>query len=87
MVDLIHAGPPMATAFFASVVEAVEAMTVVLAAGVVHVTLGNARYDSDRLRLYPCTGQFHSQSFALALGYFYLPEQRFAGCGLKEKIT
>jgi uncharacterized membrane protein len=35
MIDLIHAGPPMATAFFASTVEAVEAMTVVLAAGVV----------------------------------------------------
>jgi uncharacterized membrane protein len=35
MVNLIHAGPPMATAFFASAVEAVEAVTVVLAAGVV----------------------------------------------------
>lgn len=35
MLDLIHAGPPMATAFFASSVEAVEAVTVVLAAGVV----------------------------------------------------
>jgi uncharacterized membrane protein len=35
MIDLIHAGPPMATAFFASAVEAVEAVTVVLAAGVV----------------------------------------------------
>jgi uncharacterized membrane protein len=35
MIDLIHAGPPMATAFFASSVEAVEAVTVVLAAGVV----------------------------------------------------
>lgn len=35
MIDLIHAGPAMATAFFASSVEAVEAMTVVLAAGVV----------------------------------------------------
>ncbi len=33
--SLIHAGPPMATAFFASAVEAVEAVTVVLAAGVV----------------------------------------------------
>jgi uncharacterized membrane protein len=33
--DLIHAGPAMATAFFASSVEAVEAVTVVLAAGVV----------------------------------------------------
>jgi uncharacterized membrane protein len=35
IVDLIHAGTPMATAFFASAVEAVEAATVVLAAGVV----------------------------------------------------
>ena len=35
MIDLIHAGPPMATAFPASSVEAVEAATVVLAAGVV----------------------------------------------------
>lgn len=35
MVDLLHAGPAMATAFFASCVEAVEAVTVVLAAGVV----------------------------------------------------
>jgi Ca2+/H+ antiporter, TMEM165/GDT1 family len=35
MINLIHAGPPMATAFFASAVEAVEAVTVVLAAGVV----------------------------------------------------
>ena len=35
MIDLIHAGPTMATAFFASAVEAVEAVTVVLAAGVV----------------------------------------------------
>ncbi len=35
MIDLIHAGPAMATAFFASSVEAVEAATVVLAAGVV----------------------------------------------------
>jgi Ca2+/H+ antiporter, TMEM165/GDT1 family len=35
IIDLIHAGPPMATAFFASAVEAVEAVTVVLAAGVV----------------------------------------------------
>jgi uncharacterized membrane protein len=35
MIDLIHAGPAMATAFFASSVEAVEAVTVVLAAGVV----------------------------------------------------
>jgi uncharacterized membrane protein len=35
MIDLIHAGPTMATAFFASAVEAVEAATVVLAAGVV----------------------------------------------------
>jgi Ca2+/H+ antiporter, TMEM165/GDT1 family len=35
IIDLIHAGPPMATAFFASAVEAVEAMTIVLAAGVV----------------------------------------------------
>ena len=35
MIDLIHAGPPMATAFLASSVEAVEAATVVLAAGVV----------------------------------------------------
>jgi uncharacterized membrane protein len=35
MLDLIHAGPAMATAFFASSVEAVEAVTVVLAAGVV----------------------------------------------------
>jgi uncharacterized membrane protein len=33
--DLIHAGPPMATAFIASMVEAVEAATIVLAAGVV----------------------------------------------------
>src|ERR1700686_1539011 len=35
MVALIPAGPPMATAFFASAGEAVEAVTVVLAAGVV----------------------------------------------------
>jgi uncharacterized membrane protein len=35
MMDLLHAGPAMATAFFASSVEAVEAVTVVLAAGVV----------------------------------------------------
>lgn len=35
MIDFIHAGTPMATAFFASTVEAVEAVTVVLAAGVV----------------------------------------------------
>jgi Ca2+/H+ antiporter, TMEM165/GDT1 family len=35
LIDLIHAAPPMATAFFASAVEAVEAVTVVLAAGVV----------------------------------------------------
>jgi uncharacterized membrane protein len=35
MIDLIHAGPAMATAFFASAVEAVEAATVVLAVGVV----------------------------------------------------
>lgn len=35
MLDLIHSGAPMATAFLASSVEAVEAMTVVLAAGVV----------------------------------------------------
>jgi uncharacterized membrane protein len=33
--SLIHAGPPMAAAFFASAVEAVEAATVVLAAGMV----------------------------------------------------
>ncbi len=33
--DLIHSGPAMATAFFASAVEAVEAVTIVLAAGVV----------------------------------------------------
>jgi uncharacterized membrane protein len=33
--DLLHAGPPMAAAFFASTVEAVEAATIVLAAGVV----------------------------------------------------
>ena len=35
MIDLVHAGPAMATAFLASSVEAVEAATVVLAAGVV----------------------------------------------------
>jgi uncharacterized membrane protein len=35
MIDLVHAAPAMATAFLASTVEAVEAMTVVLAAGVV----------------------------------------------------
>src|SRR5258706_160474 len=35
MIDLIHAGPPMATAFLASSVEAVQAATVVLAGGVV----------------------------------------------------
>jgi len=35
MIDLVHAGPPMATAFFASAVEAVEAVTIVLAAGAV----------------------------------------------------
>jgi uncharacterized membrane protein len=35
MIDLLHAGPPMAAAFLASSVEAVEAVTVVLAAGVV----------------------------------------------------
>ncbi len=34
-IDLIHIGPPMAAAFLASTVEAVEAATVVLAAGVV----------------------------------------------------
>src|SRR5260221_4290365 len=34
MIDLIHAGPAMAPAFLASAVEAVEAATVVLAAGV-----------------------------------------------------
>jgi uncharacterized membrane protein len=34
-IDLIHAGAPMATAFLASSVEAVEAVTVVLAAGLV----------------------------------------------------
>ena len=34
MIDLIHIGPVMATAFFASAVEAVEAATVVLAAGI-----------------------------------------------------
>ena len=35
MIDLVHAGPAMATAFLASSVEAVEAATVVLAVGVV----------------------------------------------------
>ena len=35
MIDLVHAGPPMAAAFLASTVEAVEAATIVLAAGVV----------------------------------------------------
>jgi uncharacterized membrane protein len=35
MIDLVHVGPPMAAAFLASTVEAVEAATVVLAAGVV----------------------------------------------------
>jgi uncharacterized membrane protein len=35
MIDLIHAGPSMTAAFLASSVEAVEAATVVLAAGVV----------------------------------------------------
>jgi uncharacterized membrane protein len=35
VIDLVHAGPAMATSFFASSVEAVEAATVVLAAGVV----------------------------------------------------
>ncbi len=35
IIDLIHAAAPVATAFFASAVEAVEAATVVLAAGVV----------------------------------------------------
>ena len=35
ILDLIHAVPPMATAFLASSVEAVEAATVVLAAGLV----------------------------------------------------
>jgi uncharacterized membrane protein len=35
MIDLVHAGPAMATSFFASSVEAVEAATVVLAAGMV----------------------------------------------------
>jgi uncharacterized membrane protein len=35
IIDLVHAAPPMATAFFASAVEAVEAATVVLAAGAV----------------------------------------------------
>jgi uncharacterized membrane protein len=34
-IHLVHAGPPMAAAFLASTVEAVEAATVVLAAGVV----------------------------------------------------
>jgi uncharacterized membrane protein len=33
--DWLHVGPAMATAFFASSVEAVEAMTIVLAAGIV----------------------------------------------------
>jgi uncharacterized membrane protein len=35
MIDLVHAAPAMATSFLASSVEAVEAATVVLAAGVV----------------------------------------------------
>ena len=35
MIDLVHIGPPMAAAFLASTVEAVEAATIVLAAGVV----------------------------------------------------
>jgi uncharacterized membrane protein len=35
MIDLVHVGPPMAAAFLASTVEAVEAATIVLAAGVV----------------------------------------------------
>jgi uncharacterized membrane protein len=35
MIDLMHAGPVVATAFLASAVEAVEAATIVLAAGVV----------------------------------------------------
>ncbi len=35
MINWIHAGPSMAAAFFGSSVEAVEAMTIVLAAGVV----------------------------------------------------
>jgi Ca2+/H+ antiporter, TMEM165/GDT1 family len=34
LIDLLHAGPAMAAAFFAAAVEAVEAATVVLAAGV-----------------------------------------------------
>jgi uncharacterized membrane protein len=34
MIELVHAGAPMATAFLASTVEAVEAATIVLAAGV-----------------------------------------------------
>ena len=32
-IDWLHAGPPMAAGFLASLVEAVEAMTLVLAAG------------------------------------------------------
>jgi uncharacterized membrane protein len=35
VIDLVHAGPPMAAAFLASAVEAVEAATIVLAARVV----------------------------------------------------
>jgi uncharacterized membrane protein len=34
LIDLVHVGPVMAAAFFASAVEAVEAATVVLAAGI-----------------------------------------------------
>jgi uncharacterized membrane protein len=34
LIDLIHAGPLMAAAFSACAVEAVEAVTVVLAAGI-----------------------------------------------------
>jgi uncharacterized membrane protein len=34
-IDWLHAGPPMAAGFLASLVEAVEAMTIVLAAGTV----------------------------------------------------
>src|SRR5471030_2609050 len=34
LIDLLHSGPAMAAAFFAAAVEAVEAATVVLAAGV-----------------------------------------------------
>ena len=35
--DWLHVGPTMATAFLASTVEAVEAMTVVLAAAIVRI--------------------------------------------------